>query len=137
MSSLSFAYGKACVKSICFPFRLCMAASVFTMRIVLHWTTGANDYASSMPCVCLLPFTHSRALYFLRDPYGQCLRLYVHMRSRYLVLGGRLILGMNSKVFMSIKPSISGRCASIHLFASTCLFICACVSTSGVCICMA
>jgi hypothetical protein len=36
MSSLSFACGKACVKSICSPFRLCMEASVFTMRIVLH-----------------------------------------------------------------------------------------------------
>jgi hypothetical protein len=55
-----------------------------------------------------------RALYFLRDPSGRCLRLYVHMRSRYLVLGGRLILGMNSKVFMSIKPSIYGSCASVN-----------------------
>jgi hypothetical protein len=63
--------------------------------------------------------------------------LYVHIRSRYLVRGGRLILGINSKVFMSIKPSISGRCASMNLFASTCRFICACVCIWGFCICMA
>jgi hypothetical protein len=43
MSSLSFDCGKACVKSICFPVRLCMAARVFTIHIVLHWNTGAND----------------------------------------------------------------------------------------------
>jgi hypothetical protein len=66
-----------------------------------------------MPCICLLLFTHRRALYFLGDPSGQRLRLYVHMRSRYLFLGGRLILGMNLKVFMSSKPSIYGPCASM------------------------
>jgi hypothetical protein len=54
-----------------------------------------------------------------------------------MVLAGNLVLGMNSKVFMSINPSMSGLCASMNLFASTCLFICACVSTSGFCICMA
>jgi hypothetical protein len=90
-----------------------------------------------MPCICLLPFTHRRALYFLRDPSGRHLRLYVKMRSRNRVRGGRSIFGINSKVFMSIKLSISGHCASTNLFAFTCLFICACVSTSGFCICMA
>jgi hypothetical protein len=64
-----------------------------------------------------------RALYFLSDLSRQRLRLYIHMRSRYLVLGGRLILGMNLKVFMSTKPSIPGHCASMNLFASTCRFI--------------
>jgi hypothetical protein len=34
------------------------------------------------------------------------------MRSRYRVFGGRVDLGMNSKGLMSIKPKISGRCAS-------------------------
>jgi hypothetical protein len=68
---------------------------------------------------------------------GRRLRLYVHMRSSYRVQGGRSILGINSKVFMFIKLSISGCCASTSLFVSTCLFIWACVSTSGFCICMA
>jgi hypothetical protein len=40
MSSLSFACGKACVKSSCLPFRLCIAASVFIIRIVLNCTRG-------------------------------------------------------------------------------------------------
>jgi hypothetical protein len=44
MSSLSFACGHDCVKSICFPFRLCIAASLFTVQIVLHCTTAAKDY---------------------------------------------------------------------------------------------
>jgi hypothetical protein len=43
MSSLSFACGIAYVKSICFPFRLCITESVSAMRIVLHSTTGAKD----------------------------------------------------------------------------------------------
>jgi hypothetical protein len=43
MSFLIFAWGKDCVKSICLPLRLCMAERVFTIRIVLHCTTGAND----------------------------------------------------------------------------------------------
>jgi hypothetical protein len=137
MSSLSFACGKACVKSIWFPFRLCIAASVSTMHIVVHWTTGVNDSVYSMPCICLLPFTHSRALYFFKDPSGRRFHLHVQMRSKYLVLSSSLVLGMNLKVFMSINPSISGLCASINLCASTYLFVCACVSTSGFCICMA
>jgi hypothetical protein len=137
MSSFSFACGKACVKLICFPFRLCIAVSVFTMSIVISWTTGTNDYVQSMPCICLLPFTHSRALYFFKDPSGRHFHLYVQMRAKYLVLAGSLVLGMNSNVFMSINPSTSGLCALINLLASTCLFICACVSTSRFCICMA
>jgi hypothetical protein len=59
------------------------------------------------------------------------------MRSKYLVLAGSLVLGMNLKEYISINPSFSDLCASINLFASTCLFMCACVSTSGFCICMA
>jgi hypothetical protein len=42
-SSFSFACDKTCVKSICLPFRLCISASVFTMRMVLHCTTGEKD----------------------------------------------------------------------------------------------
>jgi hypothetical protein len=90
-----------------------------------------------MPCICLLPLTHSRALYLFRDPSGRRFHLYVQISSRYLVLAGNLVFGMNSKVFMSINPSISVLCALINLFASTCLFICACVNTSGFFICMA
>jgi hypothetical protein len=74
-----------------------------------------------MPCIYLLPLTHSRALYFFKDPSGRRFHLYVQIRSRYLVLAGSLVLGMNSKVFMSINPSIYGLCASMIFFPSTCL----------------
>jgi hypothetical protein len=53
----------------------------------------------------------SRALYFFNDPPGHRLCLYVHMRSRYLVLGDKLLFGMNPKVPISVSPSISGFCA--------------------------
>jgi hypothetical protein len=78
-----------------------------------------------------------RALYFFNDPSGCCLRHYAHIRSRYLVLGGTFHFCMSSKVPISTSPSISGFCAWTNLSFSTCLFICACVSTSVFCICIA
>jgi hypothetical protein len=65
------------------------------------------------------------ALYLLNVPAGLRFLRYVHIGSRHLVLAGSLFLGMNSKVLISIKPSIYVCCASMNLFSLTCLFICA------------
>jgi hypothetical protein len=51
--------------------------------------------------------------------------LYLYISSIYLVLAGGLVLFMNSKVYISFKPSISGLRPSIHVSASICLFMCA------------
>jgi hypothetical protein len=78
--------------------------------------------------ICLLPLMQIRALYFFNDPYRHRLHRYVHMRSRYFVLGRKFRFGMNLKVPISISSSISGICASTNLSTSTCILICACVS---------
>jgi hypothetical protein len=89
MSSFSFACGNACVKSIFFPFRLCIAVSVFTFIVVLHCTTGAKYSVQSMPWICILMLMQRRTFYLFKDLAGSFLHRYVYMLSRYLVLGGK------------------------------------------------